>query len=292
VCAGVLVVGLLLSLAIGACARRTRPVALKTVFPPRASCPAKNETASSEFPVEVRVVLLCEDDFYGDFGFSETRFVGQSVRSPIELAVREVLECCPNRAEDLTGVTVDRGVATLNFPAGYQNTEDWNNVSTAGGNRAFFPPLVETIFQFAEVQQIATSFGGVGWWPIESEYGPITRDSFRVPLGPLPIEPTSDVAAINHVANALRSEFGDQDWYDEIRTVTATVQNLRIETNLGPLDQSEAEAIAEAVNEILDRSRARWCYVGVELIATSGETFEVPPGSPRCKAAIGPDHPT
>lgn len=275
------VVCLTATLLLGSCNRQERAEALRTKIPERETCAVSNEEATPERPLQVRVVRLCADGTYGDYGIAETHFVARSDRSAVELAVRELLECCPNRAEDLISVTVVHGTATLNFPAGYETSYDWNNVSTSAGNLAFFPPLVETMFQFPEVQRIASSFGGVGWWPLESDYGEFDRTSFRVPMRPLPLDRTSPVAAIPYVADGLRDEYGDEDWYDTIRLITANPSFIFVETAIDPLDEVTATKVELAIDELLDRDRTRWCHV---LIGINGHGKAI--GSrtrvPRC----------
>lgn len=274
--------GLLVPLVcLAGCERRTPPKALRVEIPERASCPANDEQATPARPVKVRVVLLCMDNVYGDFGVPETRFVEPSAASPLELAVRELFECCPNRAEDLLSVTLSAGVATLNFPADYQRSEDWNNVSTSAGNLAFFPSLEATVFQFPEVQRIAASFGGERWWPMESEYFDLARPDDPLPLRPRALDRRSPVAAVRLVADALRDDYADEDWYRRIRLLRANAQFVFVETSLDPLDEVTGAKVEAAVDEILNRDRQRWCHVLVGVNGDGQGYTPTDPG-PRC----------
>jgi hypothetical protein len=269
----------------GACTDGGTPApALKAVAPSRSSCPTTNESPSSENTVAVRIVVLCRDDVYGDYGALVTRVVPDLHRPQLELAVREVFECCPDRSDDLIAVTVDARLAVLDFPSSYRESAEWANVSTADGNRGFFPPLLETVFQFPEIDRVVMRFGGVPWWPVEDiQFKPIGRDSaYRVPLSPRRVSAKSAVAAVRYVASRLRSDFGDEDWYRRIREVTATATAVRVETALSGSEREVASEISAAVDAVLDRASARWCDVAIDVIARSGEAFAARQYAPRC----------
>ena len=261
---------------------RVLPGPIPTLVPDRSKCDFRNETATPDRPVSVTIVQLCQDDVYGDYGIRLTRFVEPSDRSPLELALREHFKCCPNRQDNMLGVTVENGVAIVLFPPEYKASSEWANTSTAGGNRAFFPPLIETALQFSGVRQVAMRFGDAFWWPIEnSEFQPVGREQ-GVPLEPRPPDENGPVAAVGHVAGQLRAEFSDRPWYPRVKAVEWRSFGVNLRTNLGPGQLGLASEIAVAVDRILDADSKRWCRIFLSVSDEQQKAYRIDPYAPRC----------
>ena len=153
------------------------------------------------------------------------------------------------------------------------------------------PPLVETVFQFPEVQEVAIRIGSRLWWPDEdNEHEPIGRGAravtgastvvcctTRVPLYPRPIDPGGQVAAVRHVAGSLRTDFSASPWYRDLQAVTWGPMGVILTTTLGPDEVATASHMAAAVDEILDRDRARWCDINIDITDRFGQNFKLRP---------------
>lgn len=265
----------LLLLGIG-CSGDDGPGRPEVRVPERAACPTEPSGPTAEATLRVQIITLCLDDAYGDYGVPTARYVVPSSAGVIEHTMRAYFECCPNRADDITTVTVEDGTLVVSFPETYRSSEEWGNVSTTGGSRAFFAPLVATAFQFPDVQQLALRFGDEFWWPSENDapYEPIGRDADGgLPLEPRPVDPDGPVAAVGFVADGLNEE--------HVVAVAWMAGGVQIETDLFGYEAATAARIRDAVWDRLAEEPERWCHIAIAVTDLNGDAIALEPRDNR-----------